>query len=424
MINFELAVDQDPYLPADATDVDALVTITGAPSGAVPSGSDHALVIIVDASGSMDWPPGKLRAAKRAASKAVETLRAGTSFAVIAGTADARQIYPDSGLALASPAAAQAALAAIRGLKPNGGTAIGRWLTLADLLLRGSAATVRHAILLTDGKNESESPEVFSQALRACEGHFRCDCRGIGEGWVADELAAIASALLGTALDVARTDDLEADFLNITREAAGRQLAETSLRVWVPYGARLRYLRQVHPTIEDLTGRGSAVDGQTTDFPAGAWGPEVREYQLGIGGLDPVIEDEPSWAGRVDLVQRDAELASEPVFAHWTEDYSLYTQTSRALAQSMGQTELARAINDGARALRSGDLDAARDQLGQAVRLAHAAGDDTKLGLLRTLVTVEDAAAGAVVLRPDPHDHDAQVALLRSGWTRGVERVD
>ncbi|WP_261553640.1 VWA domain-containing protein [Frankia tisae] len=422
MIDFTFDLYQDPYLPLDATDVDALVTITGTGNDLGTSGSEHALVIIVDASGSMGYPSKKLVEAKRAAVKVIAALREGTSFALIAGTAAARQIYPESGLAVASPPTVQAATAAICKLAADGGTAIGRWLTLTNTLLSRSPATIRQAILLTDGKNESEPAEAFRQALHDCEGNFRCDCRGIGEGWVADELTAIASTLLGTALDIPRLEQLEEDFLAITREAASRQVAETSLRVWLPYRARLRQLRQVHPTIDDLTDRGKPVDGSTTAFPAGSWGQEVREYQIGIGGLDPVAEDKPSRAGRVDLVRGDVVLASKHILAHWTDDYSLYTQTSRTLAKSKGQTELGEAINAGVRALRSGDLSAALDHLERAVRLAHAAGDERKLDLLRTLVIFEDAARGAVVLRSDLHDYEAQVALLRSAWTRGVER--
>ncbi|WP_239341391.1 VWA domain-containing protein [Frankia sp. CiP3] len=425
MISFELTVDHDPYLSISTTAMDTLVTVTAVAGSMAPPADDHAVVILIDASGSMDYPRVKLPAAKRAASKAVETLRDGTYFAVVAGTGTATPLYPDSReLAIASPGSRQAAIEAVATLRSNGGTAIGRWLTLADELLRNAPAAIRQAILLTDGRNEHESPEEFMRALRACEGHFRCDCRGIGEGWVAEELATIASMLLGTALDVPQPADLEADFLAIARDATSRVLAEILLQIWVPYGARLRSVTQTHPTIEELTGRARRVDDQTTAFPTGAWGTEKREYQVRIEGLDPVIEDEASWAGRIDLVRADRELATAPVYARWTADYSLYSQASHTMTTSRRQIDVAQKIKAGTQALLADDLTAARDLLGRAVALAHAAGDLAALELLARLVTIDDPATGTVVLRDDVQDHDVQVAMLRAGWTRGIDSAN
>jgi hypothetical protein len=48
-------------------------------------------------------------------------------------------------------------------------------------------------ILLTDGKNEHNTPEQLAEALSACEGRFTCDCRGVGTNWVVNELRTIAS---------------------------------------------------------------------------------------------------------------------------------------------------------------------------------------------------------------------------------------
>ena len=44
------------------------------------------MVIMVDCSGSMDYPPTKMRNARDATAAAIDTLRDGVAFAVIAGT--------------------------------------------------------------------------------------------------------------------------------------------------------------------------------------------------------------------------------------------------------------------------------------------------------------------------------------------------
>ncbi len=423
MINFALDVHQNRYLPPECTDIDAVLTVNAvADLSAVPPALNLAVVIMIDCSGSMGHPVAKIFAAKRAASAAIDSLRDGTYFAVIAGTETATPIYPRSGLATVSPTTRREAKAAISGPTARGGTAMSSWLALTNQLLREHSTAVRYAILLTDGQNAGEPRERLVATLRDCEGNFRCDCRGIGEDWVAEDLYMIADALLGTARDVPKPADLVDDFLEMAREATSKVVGEVRLRVWVPYGARIRVFKQVYPTIQDLTDHVLPVDGQTSDFPVAAWGSEKRDYHLAISGLDPVLEESPSWACRVDVVYGGEERASAPVLAQWTEDTLLFTQVSRAVEESSGQLELALAIQLGAAALRTGDTRSAESKLGEAVRLAHEAGNQAKLDVLARLVDVIDPAAGSVRIRADLQDRDVEVADLRSVWTRGIER--
>ena len=80
----------------------------------------------------------------------------------------------------------------------QGGTAIGQWLALARQIFAGYPAQLRHAILLTDGKNQHETPERLAAELSQCEGTFSCDCRGVGTDWEVKELRTVSTALLGT----------------------------------------------------------------------------------------------------------------------------------------------------------------------------------------------------------------------------------
>src|SRR5580693_9995565 len=133
---FSVDIDQNPYLPVGGRDVSAIVTVTadaadGGQVAVAPDGGS-AEIVIVDCSGSMDYPPAKLAEARAATAAAVDVIRDGTSFAVIAGTSTAWPVYPaDGSMAVAGERTRAEAKAALRQLRANGGTAIGQWLRLA-----------------------------------------------------------------------------------------------------------------------------------------------------------------------------------------------------------------------------------------------------------------------------------------------------
>ena len=111
------------------------------------------------------------------------------------------------------------------------------------------------AILLTDGKDEHESPEELGTEIGLSEGEFTCDCRGVGTDWRVEELRAISSALMGSVDIVADPADLADDFAAMMRASMGKSIAELILRLWTPAGARVAFVKQVAPTVEDLTHR-------------------------------------------------------------------------------------------------------------------------------------------------------------------------
>ena len=223
-------VYQNEYLPRDSTVVDAVVTITstqgaasGPGAGAAPT---SAQVIMIDCSGSMADPSTKLTAAKRATAAAIDALRDGVPFAVVAGNHEAMMAFPDHPeLVPATAKSRAAAKRAVTRLLAGGGTAMGQWLELADQLFATSTAEVKHGILLTDGRNEHETPEQLDAILRGCEGRFVCDSRGVGANWSGSELRKIASALLGTADGLPDPAGLVADFRSMTEAAMGKSYA-------------------------------------------------------------------------------------------------------------------------------------------------------------------------------------------------------
>jgi hypothetical protein len=416
---FTVDIDQNPYLPAGGRDVSAIVTVTADETGDaqsdVPPDGGSAEIIIIDCSGSMDYPPTKLAEARAATAAAVDVIRDGTWFAVIAGTSVAWPVYPaDGSMAVADERTRAEAKAALRQLRANGGTAIGQWLRLAHQVFSSCPATLRHAILLTDGKNQHESPEDLAAAIGLCEGVFRCDCRGVGTDWEVGELRKVSSALLGSVDIVVDPSGLAADFEELMRGAMSKQLPDVLLRVWTPQTAALKFVKQVAPAIDDLTSRRLASGAQAGDYPTGAWAPgESRDYHVAVT-VNPASLGQEMLAARVSLIASSADgqqvLGQGLVRVTWTDDESLSTRINPRVAGYTGQAELASAIAEGLEANKRGDVDLATARLGRAVALAHQAGNEETARLLASVVDVVDEATGTVRLKKKV-DAAAEMAL-------------
>ena len=79
----------------------------------------------------------------------------------------------------------------------------------------------------------------------SCVGAFQCDCRGVGDQWRVDEVRGIASALLGTVDLIPAPEEMAAEFEAMMRASMSRGVANSELRVWVPQGAELLFVKQV-----------------------------------------------------------------------------------------------------------------------------------------------------------------------------------
>nr|MDT0657405.1 VWA domain-containing protein [Micromonospora sp. DSM 115978] len=423
---FLAEVDQNEFLPEDGRLVDAIITITAqghdlvGPAPALTA----AEVIMVDTSGSMAMPSTKINEARKATAVAIDTLRDGTAFAVVAGTAVARMVYPAQPYLVAADAQTRAqAKAAVANLRADGGTAIGRWLDLTNSLFAGVSADVKHAILLTDGQNQHERPADLRRVLAACAGRFTCDSRGVGNDWVADELRTVASTLLGTADGLEDPAELPAAFRAMTESAMGKAVADVVLRIWTPAGATIRAVKQVYPQVEDLTDRATAVSARITEYPTGAWGAESRDYHLSVE-VEPDSVGEEVLAARVSVVAAGRVLTEKLVLAKWTDDTALSTRISPQVAHYTGQAELASAIQEGLRARDEGDVETATAKLGRAVQLAEESGHEDTAKLLARVVDVVDAPTGTVRLKKRVAGVDAELTNVRSVKTVRVKKQD
>jgi hypothetical protein len=381
---FTVEVDQNPYLPEGAGQVDAIVTLTASGAGAAVSGGDALEMIIVDCSSSMSG--GKMHSARDATVAAIEQLRDGVQFALISGTHTVKQVYPRSGTVTVGPGTRAEAIEAARKLHASGGTSIGVWLTLARRIAEEHPGGVRHAILLTDGQN-GEPPDVLQSALDATAGTLVCDCRGVGVDWNVDELRHISAALLGGFDIVAEPADLAADFAAMMSDV-----------------------------MEDITGKRTESGPLRGDYPLGVWGDEQRIYHVCIAVPAQAVGAE-MLAGRVSLVQTGSAdvLGQGLVKALWTDDAGLSTRINRQVAHYTGQAELAEVIQEGLAARRDGDERTATARLARAVALAAESGNDGTARLLERVVDV--APDGTVQLRRSVGRADEMTLDTRSTKT-------
>ena len=403
MAEFTAEVFQNEFLAENGTDVHAIVSVHCSEAGVAgqTGAGDAAEILILDTSGSMATPQTKIAAVRSAGVVALDEIVDGTLFAVIAGTDYAELAYPSIRgslkMARMSPETRSKAKDVVRRFTPTGGTAIGSWLQLATDVFAASGATQCHAILLTDGKNESEDADAFEYGIDTARGKFQCDCRGVGENWVVEELRKVATALLGTLDLIAEPADMEADFESMIRSAMSRGVARADLRVWAPQGAEVLFVRQVAPTLEDLTSLRTPVGDLVGSYPTGSWGDESREYHVAVRVPARAVGSE-QLAARVQLVVNDEVTAQGLVKAVWTDDEVLTTRLNKEVAHYTGQAELAQVIQEGLAAKAEGDEATATVKLGRAVKLAAETHNDEATTKLKKLVEI-DVDKGTVRLK-------------------------
>ncbi|WP_329409514.1 VWA domain-containing protein [Nocardia vinacea] len=416
-----VAIDQNEYLAEGADTVDAVVTVeTGADFVAAGPEPDRLEVLIIDCSGSMATGK-KFEGARRATLAALDVLKDGTRFAIIEGTSMARLTYPsDKPSVPVNRDTRAAARRALDKLRPNGGTAMGTWLGLTRQLAKKHPDAMVHAILLTDGKNEHEEPAALAAEIKQSDGIFTCDCRGVGTDWQVDELRAIASALHGTVDIVADPANLAADFAAMTQTSMAKAIPELTLRVWTPAGATVQFVKQVAPTIEDLTARRTDAGPQLGEYPLGAWGAEDRDYHVQVR-VEPAAPGREKLAARISVVAGDEVVGQGLVRAVWTTETELSARISRRVAHYTGQAELAQVVQDGLNARKNGDVDTATAKLRRAVELAAESGNEGTAKLLRGVVEV-DERNGTVRLRARVEAADEMALDARSTKTARVRK--
>ena len=197
------------------------------------------------------------------------------------------------------------------------------------------------------------------------------------------------------------------------------------LRVWTPQHATLKFVKQVAPAVEDLTGRRTA-GAQAGDYPTGAWGPgESRDYHVGVQVTRPASARRCSPRGSAwSPAARRASRSSARAWSGstWTDDEALSTRINPRVAHYTGQAELAEVIQEGLEARKRGDEETATARLGRAVALAHQSGNEDTAKLLAKVVDVVDEATGTVRLKKKVDDADEMALDTRSTKTVRVRK--
>jgi uncharacterized protein YegL len=423
-MQFQAEVFQNQFLPEGAREVHAIMTVTASGTGetAVASSAGGRLFgIICDVSGSMQG--AKIQAVKQAMVAAIALLPEDAHFFIVTGSHEVRILMPPT-LATASNKA-QAEMM-IRTVQAAGATVISRWLEAALKLFQQMPGAIRQALLLTDGQNDGSDAERLDQMLRACEGQFQCDCRGVGTDWRVKQLQQIGGKLLGTTDIIPTPDLMVTDFQEILSKAMGKAVSDVTLRLWTPQGATVRFCKEVSPEIVDLTDRAKSPKAQTLDYPTGAWGgQESRDFHFCIDVPAGNVGDE-MLAGRASLITAidgaETKIAEARILALWTDDEGRSTKIDRRVAHYTGQAELATTIQEGLDARQRGDEEVATAKLGKAVKIAHDSGNEATAKLLRAVVEVEDAPTGTVRLKRGIAKEDEMALETRSTKTTRIAK--
>ncbi len=421
---FTAEVFQNPYLAQGAREVNAIMTITtngGEDIGVAAPKSQRLFGIICDVSGSMGG--AKMQAAKDAIAQIVNLLPNDAAFFIVTGSSRSKLLVP---LVNAVPENKLRAISQVRSINAGGGTLMSTWLNTAVGEFNKMPQAICQALLLTDGQNDPADEYNLVEALANCEGKFQCECRGVGTDWEVAQLQRIAGRLLGTTDIISSPDRIAADFQEILTKAMGKTVSDVSLRLWTPLGAKVLFCKQVSPEIVDVTDRAKIVSDRIVDYPTGAWGgDESRDYHFCIQINAGNIGDE-MLAGRASLITQtngiETKIAEAKILATWTEDEARTAKIDRRVAHYTGQAELSQSIQEGLEARAQGNMEVATVKLGRAVKLAHDSGNEATAKLLRTVVDVEDAAAGTVKIKRAVAKEDEMMLETRSTKTARIRK--
>ena len=270
-------VDHNPYLAEGAGTVDAIVSIAVGNEMVADRPPERVEAIIIDCSTSMLSPAGQVRGSQ-AGHRPQRSTKWSTAPTSPSSPALKRReaVYPEDGEPDAGKRGDQGGGRACRRQpatqRRNGDRYLAR--ATSDEIAGQHPGALTHAILLTDGKDEHETPEKLRRGNRAsAKANSPVTAAESAPTWRVEELRAISSALLGTVDIVADPADLVDDFAAMMRASMGKSIPDLTLRLWTPAGATVAFVKQVAPTVEDLTERRVDAGSQMRRIPAGRVGP-------------------------------------------------------------------------------------------------------------------------------------------------------
>jgi hypothetical protein len=424
-MGFKIEAFQNRYLAPGTARVDAIVSVTADPN--LKAAGELVVGFIIDKSGSMAG--GRIEGVHHAVAKAISMLEDRTWFFVVAFDGNAYVVVRETQANAESKAWAARQ---VEQIQAAGGTAMSTGLRAARGIFERAPNAIRRAVFLTDGKNEGEKPEAVMEELRRCEGKFECDCWGVGTDWQVGEVQAIAQAMLGKASLIPSPDLVEAAFREAMQKASGKALKDVRLRLWTPQGASIGFVKQVNPTIEELTAKAREVSPQVREYMTGSWGGgEARDFHVTIDVKAGKVGDEmlacrPSIAYLESQggawTEKEDKAPEARIFATWSADDALTSRLDHHVAHYTGQDELAAAIQEGLALREQGQEARATQLLGKAVKIAHTSANTDMTQRLAKVVDVIDAQSGTVRLKKDVKKAATMDLQLESRTTKRVQK--
>jgi flavin-binding protein dodecin len=424
-MGFKIEAFQNRYLAPGSNRVDAIVSITSDPN--LQAARELVVGFIVDKSGSM--ANGRIEAVHGAVAKAISMLADGTWFFVVAFDGNAYVVIRET---QANPQTKAWAAGVVAQVAAAGGTAMSTGLRAARGVFERAPNAIRQAVFLTDGKNEGEKPQAVLDELARCEGVFECDCWGVGTDWQVGEVQQIAQHLLGKASLIPSPEGVEAAFRGAIEKASGKALKDVRFRLWTPQGASIGFVKQVNPTIEELTGKAREISPQIREYLTGSWGGgETRDFHVTVDvkpgkAGEEMLAARPSVAyqesGPAGWVEKEDKAPEARIFATWTLDEALSSRLDHTVAHYTGQDELAAAIQQGLELREKGQEAQATQLLGRAVKIAHSSNNVEMTQRLAKVVDVVDAGSGTVRLKKDVKKAATMDLQLESRTTKRVAK--
>lgn len=250
---------------------------------------DTGLVIVIDRSGSMSGE--KIELARAAAVAAAELLTGQDQVGVVAFSSEAEW-------AARMGPGGRGAIGALRGLDAGGGTFMEPALRLAHEGLRGSAAAVKHVIVLSDGQSEGDPGELIRACLRMGQAGITVTTVSVGADSDRALLRRMAAVGGGKHLPVDRPRDLPRVF---TREV---QRVARGLIAWESFQPQVHtlapYLRgcEAPPALRARVRLAEPKPRATVALTAPDGEPVLADWQLGLGRAAAFASDpRPGWAG-------------------------------------------------------------------------------------------------------------------------------
>jgi flavin-binding protein dodecin len=424
-MGFKIEAFQNRYLAPGSSRVDAIVSVTSEAN--LQAARELVVGFIVDKSGSM--ASGRIEAVHGAVAKAISMLTDGTWFFVVAFDGNAYVVVPET---QANPQTKHWAAGVVAQVAAAGGTAMSTGLRAARGVFERAPNAIRQAVFLTDGKNEGEKPQAVLDELARCEGVFECDCWGVGTDWQVGEVQTIAQTLLGKASLIPSPEGVEAAFRGAIEKASGKALKDVRFRLWTPQGASIGFVKQVNPTIEELTAKAREISPQIREYLTGSWGGgETRDFHVTVDvkpgkAGEEMLAARPSVAylesGPTGWVEKEDKAPEARIFATWTVDESLSSRLDHTVAHYTGQDELAAAIQQGLELREKGQEAQATQLLGRAVKIAHTSNNVEMTQRLSKVVDVLDAGSGTVRLKKDVKKAATMDLQLESRTTKRVAK--